>query len=43
MIKLWKRTVRNCNCEKNEIVKLCLRADYNIKLGHKKVIDREIV
>ena len=36
-----KRSVRNCNCDKNEIVKHCWEADHNFKWDQKKVIDRE--
>ena len=36
-----KRSVRNCNCDKNEIVKHCCEADHNFKWDQKKVIDRE--
>ena len=36
-----KRSVRNCDCYKNEIVKHCSEADHNINWDQKKVIDRE--
>ena len=36
-----KRSVRNCNCDKNEIAKHCWEADYNFNSDQKKVIDRE--
>ena len=35
-----KRSVRNCDCEKNEIVKHCLEADHNFSWDP-KVVDRE--
>ena len=35
------RSVRNCNCDKNEIAKHCLKANHNFRWGQKKVIDRE--
>ena len=36
-----KRSVRNCNCDKNEIAKHCWEADHNFNWNQKKVIDRE--
>ena len=36
-----KRSVRNCNCDKNEYAKHCWEADHNFSCDHKKVIDRE--
>ena len=36
-----KRSVRNCNCDKNEIVKHCREADHNFNWDQKKVIDRK--
>ena len=36
-----KRSVRNCNCDKNEIAKHCWEADHNFNWDQKKVIDRE--
>ena len=36
-----KISVRNCDCDKNEIAKHCWEADHNFNLDHKKVIDRE--
>ena len=36
-----KRSVRNCNCDKNEIAKHCREADHNFNWDQKKVIDRE--
>ena len=35
-----KRSIRNCNCDKNEIGKHCWEADHNINWDQKKVIDR---
>ena len=37
-----KISVRNCDCEKNGIVKHCLEADHNFSWDQKKVADREI-
>ena len=37
----WKRSVRNYDCNKNEITKHCLEADHNFNWDQKKVIDRE--
>ena len=34
-----KRSVRNCNCDKNEIAKHCWEADHNFNWDQKKVID----
>ena len=36
-----KRSVRNCDCDKNEIAKLCWEADHNFCWDQKKVVDRE--
>ena len=36
-----KRSVRNCDCDKNEIAKRCWEADHNFNWDQKKVIDRE--
>ena len=36
-----KRSVRNCDCGKNEIAKHCWKADHNFNWDQKKVIDRE--
>ena len=36
-----KRSVRNCDCDKNEIAKHCWEADHNFNWNQKKVIDRE--
>ena len=36
-----KRSVRNCNCDKNEIDKHCWEADHNFYWDQKKVIDME--
>ena len=36
-----KRSVRNCDCEKNEIAKHCGEADHNFSWYQKKVVDRE--
>ena len=36
-----KRSVRNCDCDKNEIAKHCWEADLNFNWDQKKVIDRE--
>ena len=36
-----ERSVRNCNCDKNEIAKHYWEADHNFKWNQKKVIDRE--
>ena len=36
-----KRSVRNCDCDKNEIAKHCWEADHNFNWDQKKVIDRE--
>ena len=36
-----KRTVRNCNCDKNEIAKHCWEEDQNFNWNQKKVIDRK--
>ena len=36
-----KRSVRNCDCDKNEIAKRCWEADHNFSWDQKKVINRE--
>ena len=36
-----KRSVRNCDCDKNEIAKHCWEVDHNFNWDQKKVIDRE--
>ena len=36
-----KKSVRNSNCDKNEISKQCGEADHNFSWDQKKVIDRE--
>ena len=36
-----KRSVRNCDCNKNKIAKHCWEADHNLNWNQKKVIDRE--
>ena len=36
-----KRSVRNCDCDKNEIAKHSWEADHNFNWEQKKVIDRE--
>ena len=36
-----KRSLRNCDCDKNEIAKHCWEADHNFNWDQKKVIDRE--
>ena len=36
-----KRSVRNCDCDKNESAKHCWEADRNFNWDQKKVIDRE--
>ena len=37
----YKRSVRNCDCDKSEIAKHCWEADHNFKWKQKNVIDRE--
>ena len=37
-----KRSVRNCDCDKNEIVKHCLEADHNFNWDQKKVIEESL-
>ena len=37
----YKRSVRNCDCDKNEIAKHCWETDYNFNSDQKNVIDRE--
>ena len=34
-----KRSVRNCNCDKNEIAKHCWGADHNFNWDQKKIFD----
>ena len=36
-----KKSVTNCDCEKNEIAKHCWEADHNFSWDQKEVIDRE--
>ena len=36
-----KRSVRNCNYDKNEIAKYCFEADQNFSWDQKKVVDKE--
>ena len=36
-----KRSVKNCDCDKNEIAKHCWETDHNFNWDQKKVIDRE--
>ena len=36
-----KRSVGNCDCDKNEIAKHCWEADHNFNWDQKKVVDRE--
>ena len=36
-----KRSVRNCDCDENEIAKHCWLANHNFNWDQKKVIDRE--
>ena len=36
-----KRSVRNCDCDKNKITKHCWEAYHNFSWNQKKVIDRE--
>ena len=36
-----KRSVKNCDCDKNEIAKHCWKADHNFSWDQKKVIHRE--
>ena len=36
-----KRSVRNCDCEKNEIKEHYWEADHNFSWNQKKVVDRE--
>ena len=36
-----KRSVRNCDCDKNEIEKHCWEADHNLSWDQKKFVDRE--
>ena len=36
-----QRSVRNCDCDNNEIVKHCWEPDHNYIWDHKKVVDGE--
>ena len=36
-----KRSIKSCDCDKNEIAKHCWEADHNFNWNQKKVIDRE--
>ena len=36
-----KRSVRNCNCDKDKIAKHCWKADHNFNRNQKKAIDKE--
>ena len=36
-----ERSVMNCDCDKNEIVKHCREADHNLNWNQKKVVDGE--
>ena len=36
-----KRSLRNCDCDKNEIAKHCWEADHNFNWDQKKVLDRK--
>ena len=36
-----KRSVRNCDCEKNEIAKHSWKVDHNFSWNQNKVVDRE--
>ena len=36
-----KRSVRNCDCDKNETAKHCWEVDHNFSWDKKKVVDRE--
>ena len=36
-----KRSVRNCDCDKNEFAKHCWETDHNFSWNQKKVLDRE--
>ena len=36
-----KRSVRNCDCDKNEIAKHCWEPDHNFSWDQKKVVDGE--
>ena len=36
-----RRSVRNCDCNKNEIAKHCWEVDHNFTWDQKKVVDRE--
>ena len=40
-VNLNGRSVRNCDCDKNEIAKHCWKADHNFNRDQKKGIDRE--
>ena len=36
-----KRSIRNCDCDKNETAKYSWEADYNFSWDQKKVVDKE--
>ena len=36
------RSVRNCDCEKNEIAKHCWEADHNFSWDQKNVVDGKV-
>ena len=36
-----ERSVRNCDCDNNEIAKHCWKAVHNFSWDHKKAVDRE--
>ena len=36
-----KRSIRNCDCDKNETVKHCWEADHKFGWDQRKVVDRE--
>ena len=36
-----KRSLRNCDCKKNEIAKQCFEADHNFSWDQKNIVDRE--
>ena len=38
----WKRSIKNCDCDKNETAKHCREADHNFNWDQKKVIEREV-
>ena len=37
----YKRTVRNCDCEKSKVAKHCCEVDHNFNWDQKKIIDWE--